>query len=113
MGKKPKLMWWCPIWKDPLNWSRWIGNNKIHLSIAIVFQVVIVSLYLMLLLLLNSPSFPDSIRFYYIYLSWTFLFIIGVEIPALLMYAIYRLLKTIDEQQLQIEQIEDTSNSTN
>ncbi len=88
MENKKKLKFICPIWKDPLGWSRWVAGNKLFLSIAILFHAIIaIGMVLTVYFDLGKEIEVDNIAF----LAFVvFLFL------SLYAYALYRLIKIID-----------------
>ena len=100
--KKKKLKFWCPIWKDPLGWSRWLGNNKVHLSIAILFHLIfcaVITAGIIAVKRLPDSETLDSLSSVIYSSMGIHLFVVGFFIPASYLYAIYRLIKIIDKKE--------------
>jgi hypothetical protein len=96
-----KLRWYAPIWKDPLGWARWVGNSRLHLVCAVGLQLVFWGIWIgSLLCFATVRSIGESgwLR----QIPFVFLLAVGfvasVFIPATYLYALYRLIRIIDEK---------------
>lgn len=87
-----KLKFWCPIWKDPLSWARWVGNTKINMILFLLFHIEYV-----LFILYIGKRFVQSVD-EAIMIMVGFLVFIAVIFPGYYIYVIYRLIKMIDER---------------
>jgi len=96
-----KLRWYAPIWKDPLGWARWVGNSKIHLVCAVVLQLAFLGIWIGSLFSFATVRSVGELG-WFSHLPLVFLlavaFVASVFIPVTYLYALYRLIRIIDEK---------------
>lgn len=79
------------LFNDPLQWSRTIANSKKILFFSILIQILFVIVPSYFLYKETSKILTDG--FFY---TFGLIIVFGCWIPALYLYAIYRLIKIID-----------------
>jgi L-cystine uptake protein TcyP (sodium:dicarboxylate symporter family) len=99
-----KLRWYAPIWKDSLGWARWVGNSRVHLACAVVLQLAFWGIWTGCLLSFATVRSIGELG-WLSHLPLVFLlavaFVAGVFVPAAYLYALYRLIRIIDENSKQ------------
>ena len=99
-----KLRWYAPIWKDPLGWSRWGGNSRAHLFCAILFHLALWCTWAVALLnFATVRTIGDLGLLSHVPLLFllALAFLASVFIPAAYLYALYLLIRIIDEKSKQ------------
>jgi len=96
-----KLRWYAPLWKDPLGWARWVGNSKTHLACAVAFHLALWGVWIGSLFAfatvhtITGVGVLSKIPAVFLCLLG---FFAGVFVPATYLYALYRLIRIIDEK---------------
>ena len=86
------LRLWCPIWKDPVGWGRWVGNSKAHIVISIILHAGFV-FFALYVLGASAETREGAVR-----VMTPCILFIAVFLPSCYIYVIYRLIKMIDEK---------------
>jgi hypothetical protein len=101
-----KRKWITPIWRDPIGWSKWIGRTKWHVFGWSMVHVAFTGAGLLVMSL--SLKFYPSIQvseeasfspFYLVILPGAIpIVLVGIAYPVMYIYAIYRLLRIVDDE---------------
>jgi hypothetical protein len=96
-----KLRWYAPIWKDPLGWARWVGNSRVHLVCAVVFHLAFFGIWigsLFCFATVRTIGEPGALGHIPALFLCLVAFFASVFVPAAYLYALYRLVRIIDEK---------------
>lgn len=102
-----KRKWITPIWRDPIGWSKWVGRTKWHVFAWSMVHVAFTGAGLLVigLSLKFYPKIPVSEEasfspFYFVILLGAMpIVLVGIAYPVMYIYAIYRLLRIVDDEQ--------------
>jgi len=94
------MKWTTPIWSDPVGWSEKVAKTRFRIFILLLFHIYCVLMGLLMInKLLQSVQEGQVYRISTILEVGAFPIVIGgVFLPALYMYAVYRLLRIIKEK---------------
>jgi hypothetical protein len=99
-SEPPKLRWYTPSWSDPVGWARWGGNSRMHLLCAILFQLALWGMWVGCLFAFATIRTIEGVPVLS-HVPLLFLlavaFVTGVFFPAAFLYALYQLIRIIDE----------------
>ena len=96
-----KLRCYAPIWKDPLGWARSVCNSRFRLACAVGFHLTMCGLWLGSLVSFATVRTIDGAGVFaqLPLISLCILgFFLGVFAPVMYLYALYRIIRIIDEQ---------------
>jgi hypothetical protein len=94
-----KLRWFAPIWEDPLRWARGVGNSRLRLLCAIAVHLAFWGMWCFGVSMLASGRVVSeaSLNTPLLCTLSIIAFVPCVLIPSLYVYALYRLIRIIDE----------------
>ena len=97
-----------PIWSNPIGWTEWIAKTPLRVTIWLLVHIGFVSagflmIYKQVMCLASTGTDRELVPL--AIMSGAFpIILIGVIFPALYLYAMYRLLKTIRKNNKDAEQ---------
>jgi len=86
---KKRSKYWNPIYRDPVGWARKFGGSKTRVVTIIIFQHL--STCMIYLGFWIAPPATSGFG------PAVMLFVLAAGFPSLYIYAVYRLVKVIDE----------------
>ena len=97
------MKWMTPIWSDPIGWSEKVAKTKFRVFIFILAHAsfTIAGFFMIYSLLQRIHEFhSDCILTILALLGGAFpIFVVGIYLPALYIYAMHRLMRIIKEQE--------------
>jgi hypothetical protein len=110
------MKWITPLWSDPIGWSEAAAKTRLRMFILMSFHIAMTFLGLvifkmsndMLFKMSNDPDLFGDVRYLRILVvldGAMGIVLVGMILPAMYLYAMYRLLKIIREEQEKKSQI--------
>ena len=89
----------APLWKDPVGWTEWLAKTKIQTLISTLIHTffVLAGLHTIARSVSTNTEPTGEVPFSVVLSAGTTFLFIGILLPAMYFYAMYRLLKIIRE----------------
>lgn len=90
------MKWITPIWSDPVGWSEAVAKTPLRIVSWVIIHIIFVTFALMQIYRLVPSDMDPHLKLLIVFGAASPIYFVGVFFPAMYLYAIYRLLRRVN-----------------